>query len=72
MQVDRKPYVIMIVGVNGTGKTTSIAKIARRFVNDGKKVTIAAADTFRAAAIDQLAIWADRVGCHLVKGTGGG
>jgi fused signal recognition particle receptor len=68
----RKPYVIMIVGVNGTGKTTSIAKIARRFVNDGKKVTIAAADTFRAAAIDQLAIWADRVGCHLVKGQDGG
>jgi len=68
----KKPYVIMIVGVNGTGKTTSIAKIARRFVNDGKKVTIAAADTFRAAAIDQLAIWADRVGCHLVKGQEGG
>ncbi len=69
---NKKPYVIMIVGVNGTGKTTSIAKIARRFVNDGKKVTIAAADTFRAAAIDQLAIWADRVGCHLVKGQEGG
>jgi fused signal recognition particle receptor len=68
----KKPFVIMIVGVNGTGKTTSIAKIARRFVNDGKKVTIAAADTFRAAAIDQLAIWADRVGCHLVKGQEGG
>jgi fused signal recognition particle receptor len=68
----KKPYVIMIVGVNGTGKTTSIAKIARRFVTDGKKVTIAAADTFRAAAIDQLAIWADRVGCHLVKGQEGG
>jgi len=68
----KKPYVIMIVGVNGTGKTTSIAKIARRFVYDGKKVTIAAADTFRAAAIDQLAIWADRVGCHLVKGQEGG
>ncbi len=68
----QKPYIIMIVGVNGTGKTTSIAKIARRFVNDGKKVTIAAADTFRAAAIDQLAIWADRVGCHLVKGQEGG
>lgn len=68
----KKPYVIMIVGVNGTGKTTSIAKIARRFVNDGKKVTIAAADTFRAAAIDQLAIWTDRVGCRLVKGQDGG
>lgn len=69
---NKKPFVIMIVGVNGTGKTTSIAKIARRFVNDGKKVTIAAADTFRAAAIDQLAIWAERVGCHIVKGQEGG
>ncbi len=66
------PHVIMIVGVNGTGKTTSIAKIARRFVNDGKKVTMAAADTFRAAAIDQLQIWADRVGCRIVKGKEGG
>ncbi len=71
-EVTHKPQVILIVGVNGTGKTTSIAKIARRFVSDGKKVTIAAADTFRAAAIDQLAIWADRVGCHLVKGQEGG
>ena len=71
-QVNGKPYVIMIVGVNGTGKTTSIAKIARRFKNDGRQVTIVAADTFRAAAIDQLAIWAERVGCHLVKGQEGG
>jgi len=67
-----KPQVIMIVGVNGTGKTTSIAKIARRFVSDGKLVTMAAADTFRAAAIDQLQIWADRVGCRIVKGKEGG
>ncbi len=70
--IQEKPYVIMIVGVNGTGKTTSIAKIARRFVTDGKKVTMAAADTFRAAAIDQLSIWADRVGCSIVKGQEGG
>lgn len=70
--VTEKPHVIMIVGVNGTGKTTSIAKIARRFKNDGKKVTMAAADTFRAAAIDQLAIWAERVGCNIVKGQEGG
>ncbi len=71
-EVAPKPYVIMIVGVNGTGKTTSIAKIARRFMNDGKKVTMAAADTFRAAAIDQLSIWAARVGCNIVKGQEGG
>ena len=70
--VDDHPHVMMIVGVNGTGKTTSIAKIARRFVTDGKKVTLGAADTFRAAAIDQLQIWADRVGCRIVKGKEGG
>jgi fused signal recognition particle receptor len=68
----QKPLVIMIVGVNGTGKTTSIAKMARRFMGEGKRVTLAAADTFRAAAIDQLEIWAKRVGCHLVKGQEGG
>ncbi|MCK4858794.1 MAG: signal recognition particle-docking protein FtsY, partial [candidate division Zixibacteria bacterium] len=67
-----KPLVMMIVGVNGTGKTTAIAKIARRLVTDGKQVTLTAADTFRAAAIDQLAIWAERVGCHIVKGQEGG
>lgn len=71
-ETEHKPHVIMIVGVNGTGKTTSIAKIARRLSNDGKKVTLAAADTFRAAAIDQLDIWAERVGCHIVKGQEGG
>jgi len=71
-EVAETPHVIMIVGVNGTGKTTSIAKIARRFKNDGKRVTMVAADTFRAAAIDQLAIWAERVGCNLVKGQEGG
>lgn len=71
-EFDHHPEVVMIVGVNGTGKTTSIAKIARRLTNDGKQVTLAAADTFRAAAIDQLDIWAERVGCHIVKGQEGG
>ena len=62
-----KPYVIMVVGVNGAGKTTTIAKLAYQFKNGGKKVLIGAADTFRAAAIDQLQIWADRAGVPIVK-----
>jgi len=62
-----KPYVIMVVGVNGAGKTTTIAKLAYQFKNAGKKVLIGAADTFRAAAIDQLQIWADRAGVPIVK-----
>jgi fused signal recognition particle receptor len=61
------PYVIMVVGVNGAGKTTTIAKLAYQFKTAGKKVMIGAADTFRAAAIDQLQIWADRVGVPLVS-----
>jgi fused signal recognition particle receptor len=61
------PYVIMIVGVNGSGKTTTIAKLAYQYKNAGKKVLLGAADTFRAAAIDQLQIWADRTGVALVK-----
>jgi fused signal recognition particle receptor len=61
------PYVIMVVGVNGAGKTTTIAKLAYQFKAAGKKVLIGAADTFRAAAIDQLQIWADRVGVSVVK-----
>ena len=61
------PYVIMVVGVNGAGKTTTIAKLAFQFKAAGKKVLIGAADTFRAAAIDQLQIWADRVGVPVVK-----
>jgi fused signal recognition particle receptor len=60
------PYVIMVVGVNGTGKTTSIAKLAKDFKDQGKKVLVAACDTFRAAAGEQLSIWADRVGVELV------
>ncbi|MCX7918438.1 MAG: signal recognition particle-docking protein FtsY [bacterium] len=62
-----KPTVILIVGVNGTGKTTTIGKLAARYQRSGKKVLIAAADTFRAAAIDQLDIWAQRAGCEIVK-----
>jgi fused signal recognition particle receptor len=62
-----KPYVIMVVGVNGAGKTTTIAKLAYQFKNGGKKVLIGAADTFRAAAIDQIQIWADRAGVPVVK-----
>jgi len=62
----KKPYVISIVGVNGTGKTTTIGKLAYRFRSDGKKVLLAAADTFRAAAIEQLEIWAKRAGADIV------
>jgi fused signal recognition particle receptor len=62
-----KPFVILVVGVNGTGKTTSIAKLASRWKNEGKTVILGAADTFRAAAIEQLQMWADRVGVQLVK-----
>ncbi len=62
-----KPYVIMVVGVNGVGKTTTIGKLAHQFKKDGKKVLLGAADTFRAAAIDQLQVWADRTGVPIVK-----
>jgi len=62
-----KPTVILVVGVNGTGKTTSIAKLANYYKNRGKKVLLAAADTFRAAAIDQLSLWAERTGCDVIK-----
>ena len=61
------PYVILMVGVNGVGKTTTIGKLARRFTDHGFSVTLAAADTFRAAAIEQLEIWADRAGASIVK-----
>lgn len=64
---DKKPYVIMVVGVNGVGKTTTIGKLAYQFKKEGKKVVLGAADTFRAAAIDQLQIWADRVDVPIVK-----
>jgi fused signal recognition particle receptor len=65
--INIKPYIIMVVGVNGVGKTTSIGKLAYQFKKAGKKVVLGAADTFRAAAIDQLQIWADRVGVTIVK-----
>ncbi len=61
------PHVIMIVGVNGSGKTTTIAKLAWQYINSGKKVLLGAADTFRAAAIDQLQIWADRTGASIIR-----
>jgi fused signal recognition particle receptor len=64
---EQQPAVILVVGVNGAGKTTSIAKLAYRFNNENKKVLLAAADTFRAAAIDQLQIWADRIGVDIIK-----
>jgi fused signal recognition particle receptor len=61
------PTVVMVVGVNGSGKTTSIAKLAQLFVSQGKKVVLGAGDTFRAAAVEQLAIWAERIGCAIVR-----
>ena len=64
---DKKPYVIMVVGVNGVGKTTTIGKLAFQFKKQGLKVVLGAADTFRAAAIDQLQVWADRVDVPLIK-----
>ena len=63
----KKPYVIMVVGVNGVGKTTTIGKLAARLKNSGKKVVLGAADTFRAAAVDQLVIWSERAGVPIVK-----
>ncbi len=67
LKLETVPGVILVIGVNGVGKTTSIAKIANRLKEQKKKVVLAAADTFRAAAIDQLQIWADRVGVELIK-----
>ncbi len=62
-----KPTVILIAGVNGSGKTTSIAKLAKRLQDQGKKVLLGAGDTFRAAAVEQLTVWAQRIGCDIVK-----
>ena len=67
LNTDGKPAVILVIGVNGVGKTTSIGKLAARYVNEGKKVMLAAADTFRAAAADQLEIWAKRAGADIVR-----
>ena len=66
------PTVIMVAGVNGAGKTTSIAKLANLFTSQGRRVVLGAADTFRAAAVEQLTIWAGRLGCEIVKGEPGG
>lgn len=71
LKLNTKPSVILVIGVNGVGKTTSIGKIADRLKNDGKKVVLGAADTFRAAAIDQLGIWAERAGVSMVKSVEG-
>ena len=65
--LNTKPSIILVIGVNGVGKTTTIGKLANNFVKDGQKVILAAADTFRAAAIEQLEIWADRSGASIVK-----
>lgn len=67
-QPEGTPHVAMIVGVNGNGKTTTVGKLANRLSKEGKKVVICAADTFRAAAVEQLAIWAQRAGCTLIRG----
>jgi fused signal recognition particle receptor len=63
----KKPYVVLVVGVNGVGKTTTIGKLAAMLAKQGKKVVVGAADTFRAAAVDQLTIWAERTGADIVK-----
>ena len=67
LRLDTVPSVILVIGVNGAGKTTSIGKISNRLIQKGKKVVVAAADTFRAAAIDQLAVWCERSGADLVR-----
>ena len=67
LKLETRPSVILVIGVNGVGKTTSIGKIANRLAMDGKKVVVAAADTFRAAAVEQLEIWANRAGAEIVK-----
>ena len=67
LNLSTTPAVILVIGVNGVGKTTSIAKISHHLISTGKKVVLAAADTFRAAAIDQLQVWADRAGADLIK-----
>ena len=72
LKLTTTPSVILVIGVNGVGKTTSIGKISARLKTEGKKVIVAAADTFRAAAIDQLAVWCDRAGVELIRQSEGG
>ena len=67
LNLESKPAIIMVIGVNGAGKTTTIGKLAKRFEDEGKKVIVAAADTFRAAAIEQLEVWAKRSGAEIIK-----
>ena len=67
LNLESKPAIIMVIGVNGAGKTTTIGKLAKRFEDEGKKVVVAAADTFRAAAIEQLEVWAQRYGAEIIK-----
>jgi fused signal recognition particle receptor len=69
--VENGPTIVLVAGVNGSGKTTSIAKLAYRLQQDGKKVMVAACDTFRAAAVEQLTIWSQRIGCEIVKNAQG-
>ena len=69
-ELPTKPFVILVVGVNGVGKTTTIGKLAHNFKKAGKSVLLGAADTFRAAAVDQLTIWSERVGVPIVKQPG--
>ena len=71
LKLETKPSIILVIGVNGVGKTTSIGKISAQLKNDGKNVVLGAADTFRAAAIDQLSVWADRAGVTMVKSVEG-
>lgn len=71
VEINHKPFVILLVGVNGSGKTTSIAKLGHRFALSGKKVQMVAADTFRAAAVDQLQIWAEKLGLPIIAGQPG-
>jgi fused signal recognition particle receptor len=71
LQLSHKPTVVMVVGVNGVGKTTTIGKLASRLSSKGKKVVLAAGDTFRAAAVEQLAVWGKRSGCEVVRGEDG-
>jgi fused signal recognition particle receptor len=67
LEIDDSPFTILIIGVNGAGKTTTIGKLAHRFLNEGRSVILGAGDTFRAAAIEQLTIWAERLGVPIVK-----